>query len=78
MEMGRSPFEDRAMQPSAPNPQATFHPDPLSNEIEIVVDVRVEPRDGRPALVVVKQTVRLESARIAAVGGAREEVRPLP
>jgi hypothetical protein len=49
----------------------------LSNEIELVIDVRVEPRDGRPSLVVVKQTVRLESARIAAVGAAREEVRRL-
>jgi hypothetical protein len=34
-------------------------------------------RDGRPTLVVVKQKVRLESARIAAVGEPREETRPL-
>jgi hypothetical protein len=50
---------------------------PPSNEIELVIDVRVEPRDGGSALVVVKQRVRLESARIAPVGQPTATVRPL-
>jgi len=62
--------------PSGPS-GPTSSPAPASNEIEFVTDVRVEERDGKAALVVVKQMVRLESARIAAVGQPREEVRPL-
>ena len=59
--------------PSRPTPSTAA----VSNEIEFVTDVRVEERDGKAALVVVKQKVRLESARIAAVGQPREDVRPL-
>jgi hypothetical protein len=54
------------MQPGASRPQADSSPAPLLNEIEFVVDVRIEQLDGKPALIVVKQWVRLESARIAA------------
>ena len=61
------------MPTDAPSPSA--HP-PV-NEIEFVIDVRVEPRDGGSVLVVVKQRVRLESARIAPVGEPTEAVRPL-
>lgn len=65
------------MQPGESGPEAGSGPGPLPNVIEFVVDVRVERREGEPTLVVVKQWVRLESARIAAVGEPREEVRRL-
>lgn len=65
------------MQPGASRPPKPPDLPPAANEIEFVVDVRVEPRDGHPTLVVVKQKVRLESAQIAAVGDPREEVRHL-